>query len=71
MNMIAAIPFAGCRFGDVRRVCAFFHNAEEEYGVLFPFIKDGFACGRLRAAPNKDGPRATFAVSVLCEMSTA
>ena len=26
-------------------VCAFFHNPDEEYRVLLPFMKDGFACG--------------------------
>jgi hypothetical protein len=39
------IPFAGSRLGDVRHVCAFFHDAEEEYRVLLPFIADGFARG--------------------------
>lgn len=41
----APIPFAGSQLGDVRHVCAFFNNADEEYQVLLPFIKDGFACG--------------------------
>ncbi len=39
------IPFAGSQLGDVRHVCAFFNNEDEEYRVLLPFIKDGFACG--------------------------
>jgi MEDS: MEthanogen/methylotroph, DcmR Sensory domain len=39
------IPFAGSELGDVRHVCAFFNNDEEQYRVLLPFIKDGFACG--------------------------
>jgi hypothetical protein len=28
-----------------RYVCAFFHNPEEEYRVLLPFIKDGLERG--------------------------
>jgi hypothetical protein len=28
-----------------RHVCAFFQNAEEENGILLPFIKEGFAHG--------------------------
>jgi hypothetical protein len=28
-----------------RHVCAFFHSKEEEYRVLMPFVKDGFANG--------------------------
>src|SRR5919107_528365 len=39
------IHFAGSRLGELRHVCAFFHNADEEYRVLLPFIKDGFECG--------------------------
>jgi hypothetical protein len=39
------IPFAGSQLGGVRHVCAFFNSAEEEYRVLLPFIKDGFARG--------------------------
>jgi len=39
------IPFAGSQLSDVRHVCAFFNNDEEQYRVLLPFIKDGFACG--------------------------
>lgn len=38
------IHFAGSQFGDQRHVCAFFHNSEETYRILLPFIKDGFAC---------------------------
>jgi hypothetical protein len=41
----APIPFAGSRLDQTRHVCAFFHNADEEYRVLLPFIKDGFQCG--------------------------
>jgi hypothetical protein len=41
----AAIPFAGSHLDQTRHVCAFFHNAEEEYRVLLPFIRDGFECG--------------------------
>ena len=39
------IPFAGSVLHDQRHVCAFFHNPEEEYRVLLPFIKDGFERG--------------------------
>src|ERR1700745_3302042 len=28
-----------------RHVCAFFHNPDEEYRVLLPFIKEGFGRG--------------------------
>jgi hypothetical protein len=41
----APIRFAGSQLGESRHVCAFFHNADEEYRVLLPFIKDGFECG--------------------------
>jgi hypothetical protein len=41
----APIPFAGSQLAQTRHVCAFFHSDEEEYRVLLPFIKDGFACG--------------------------
>src|SRR6185437_5773597 len=30
---------------ETRHICAFFHNREEEYRTLLPFIKDGFECG--------------------------
>jgi hypothetical protein len=39
------IPFAGSQLSEVRHVCAFFNGADDEYRVLLPFIKDGFACG--------------------------
>src|SRR5436309_4210065 len=39
------IPFAGSILGAQRHVCAFFHNSDEEYRVLLPFIKDGFERG--------------------------
>lgn len=41
----APIRFAGSQLDESRHVCAFFHNADEEYRVLLPFIKDGFECG--------------------------
>ncbi len=44
-KMTAPIPFAGSQLDQTRHVCAFFNNAEEEYRVLLPFIKDGFQCG--------------------------
>jgi hypothetical protein len=39
------IRFAGSVLDARRHVCAFFHSADEEYRVLLPFIKDGFARG--------------------------
>lgn len=39
------IRFAGSMLDARRHVCAFFHNADEEYRVLLPFIKDGFERG--------------------------
>src|SRR6266446_2398809 len=39
------IRFAGSQLDTQRHVCAFFHNLDEEYRVLLPFIKDGFECG--------------------------
>jgi hypothetical protein len=41
----APIPFAGSQLSEARHVCAFFNSDDEEYRVLLPFIKDGFACG--------------------------
>jgi hypothetical protein len=41
----APISLAGSQLGNTRHVCAFFNNDDEEYRVLLPFIKDGFACG--------------------------
>jgi hypothetical protein len=39
------IRFAGSVLDAQRHVCAFFHNSDEEYQVLLPFIKDGFERG--------------------------
>jgi hypothetical protein len=44
-TVTAPIPFAGSQLGQSRHVCAFFHNPDEEYRVLIPFIKDGFERG--------------------------
>jgi hypothetical protein len=41
----APISLAGSQLGEVRHVCAFFNNEDEEYRVLLPFIKEGFECG--------------------------
>src|SRR5690242_51538 len=41
----ASIRIAGSQLGEVRHICAFFHNRDEEYRTLLPFIKDGFVCG--------------------------
>ena len=39
------IRLAGSVLGARRHVCAFFHNPDEEYRVLLPFIKEGFERG--------------------------
>jgi hypothetical protein len=39
------ISLAGSQLGDVRHVCAFFANDDEEYRVLLPFIREGLSCG--------------------------
>jgi hypothetical protein len=36
------IHFAGATLTRYRHVCAFFHNRDEEYRVLLPFIREGF-----------------------------
>src|SRR5712675_1350917 len=44
-NANQPIRFAGSVLGAQRHVCAFFHNPDEEYRVLLPFIKEGFERG--------------------------
>src|SRR5205085_7503166 len=39
------VRLAGSVLDRKRHVCAFFHSKEEEYRVLLPFIKEGFAQG--------------------------
>ncbi len=39
------ISLAGSQLGDVRHVCAFFANDDEEYRVLLPFIREGLFRG--------------------------
>src|SRR5712691_5820938 len=39
------IRFAGAVLGAKHHICAFFHNRDEEYRVLLPFIKDGLKRG--------------------------
>lgn len=39
------IRLAGSVLGAQRHVCAFFHNPDEKYRILLPFIKEGFECG--------------------------
>ena len=39
------IRFAGSVLGEKRHICAFFHNADDEYRLLLPFIKEGFERG--------------------------
>jgi MEDS: MEthanogen/methylotroph, DcmR Sensory domain len=41
----APISLAGSELGDTRHICAFFHDDEEEYRILLPFIKDGLNSG--------------------------
>jgi len=41
----APIPFAGAELDRYRHVCAFFRQADEEFQVMLPFIKDGFEHG--------------------------
>ena len=41
----SAVSLAGCPHGHPRHVCAFFNDDDEEYRVLLPFIREGFACG--------------------------
>lgn len=41
----APVPCAGSQLLESRHVCAFFHDLDEEYRVLLPFIRDGFARG--------------------------
>jgi len=42
---VAPISIAGSQLAVPRHVCAFFNNADEEYRVLLPFIKEGFERG--------------------------
>ncbi|MBK6004801.1 MEDS domain-containing protein [Ramlibacter ginsenosidimutans] len=39
------IEIAGTTLGRHRHICAFFRDAEEEYRVMVPFIKDGLGRG--------------------------
>jgi hypothetical protein len=39
------IHLAGSPLGEVRHICAFFANDDEEYRVLLPFIQEGLSCG--------------------------
>jgi hypothetical protein len=42
---VTPVVLAGSLLPDTRHVCAFFRSDDEEYDVLLPFIRDGFACG--------------------------
>jgi hypothetical protein len=44
MKKTAPIQFAGSQLAESRHVCAFFHDDDEAYRVLLPFITDGFRC---------------------------
>lgn len=39
------ISLAGSQLGEVRHICAFFSDEDEEYRVLLPFIKEGIERG--------------------------
>jgi hypothetical protein len=39
------VEVAGSTLGRHRHICGFFRNPQEEYRVLFPFIKEGLARG--------------------------
>jgi hypothetical protein len=39
------VDLAGATLGEHRHSCAFFHNVDEEYRVLLPFIKEGLQHG--------------------------
>src|ERR1700687_2770188 len=46
MNTVEqCIHFAGRTLGNQRHICAFFHDPEEEYRVLLPFIEEGLDRG--------------------------
>ena len=45
MGSTQPIHLAGSVLDTQRHVCAFFHSADEEYGVLLPFISEGFDRG--------------------------
>ena len=42
MSHLKQVRLAGSILDRSRHVCAFFHDKEEEYRVLLPFIKEGF-----------------------------
>src|ERR1700719_1385146 len=44
-EQMSAVRLAGSVLGPSRHVCAFFHNKDEEYGTLLPYIKEGFEQG--------------------------
>lgn len=45
MSRPKQVRLAGSVLDRSRHVCAFFHRKEEEYRVLLPFIREGFAQG--------------------------
>lgn len=44
-SLKSSVSIAGSELGAARHICAFFHNPDEEYRTLLPFIKAGFECG--------------------------
>jgi hypothetical protein len=51
------VRLGGATLGRSRHVCAFFNTKDEEYRVLLPFIKEGFAQGDKAFHIVKDGHR--------------
>ena len=45
MNQAKEVRLAGTALRRSRHVCAFFNTKDEEYRVLLPFIREGFAQG--------------------------
>lgn len=44
-TVVASITLADAMIGFRSHICAFFHNPDEEYRFLLPFINDGFKRG--------------------------
>jgi hypothetical protein len=51
------VHLAGATLGEHRRICAFFHSADEDYRVLLPFIKEGLRRGEKAYHPIIDAMR--------------
>lgn len=44
MDDVSTVHLAGSVLQRSRHVCAFFHDKDDEYRVLLPFVKEGFEC---------------------------